>query len=113
MEERQQRIPLVRRIAGGGDDQVGIGAGLTGMLAGKGSFNVPAHTMLTVLFDQSYNTVAYPELTVSGGKNATIRLSYAESLVDKNGRKGDRGVIEGKELRGNYDVFVADGYKDR
>jgi alpha-L-rhamnosidase len=108
MEERQQRIPLVRRIVGGGD-QAGIGAGLTGMLAGKGSFNVAAHTMLTVLFDQSYNTVAYPELTISGGKGAAIRLSYAESLVDKNGQKGDRGAIEGKELRGNYDVFVADG----
>jgi inosine-uridine nucleoside N-ribohydrolase len=108
MEERQQRIGLVRRIAGSVDRDV-VGAAMTGMLAGRGSFSVPAHTTLTVLLDQTYNTVAYPELTVSGGKGATIRLTYAESLFDKDGQKGDRGVIEGKEIRGNYDVFMPDG----
>ena len=29
------------------------------------------------------------------------------------GQKGDRGVIEGKVIRGNYDVFVADGGERR
>jgi len=107
MEERLQRISQVRRIAGG--DQAVIGAGMKGMLGGKGSFGVPAHTTMTVLLDQTYNTVAYPELTLSGGKAATIRLTYAESLVDKGGQKGNRGEIAGKEIKGNYDVFTADG----
>ncbi|HET6255432.1 MAG TPA: nucleoside hydrolase [Puia sp.] len=114
MEERQQRIPLVRRWTGGGrgtedTGRSAVDEGMKNMLAGKGAFVIPAHTTLTVLLDQTYNTVAYPELTVSGGKGAAIRLIYAESLVDKDGRKGDRGVIEGKEIRGNYDVFEADG----
>ena len=42
------------------------------MLGGKGAFSVSAHTTITVLLDQTYNTVAYPELTVSGGKGAAI-----------------------------------------
>ncbi len=107
MEEKQQRIPQVRRIEGG--DQQTILAGLKGMLGGKGAFSVPAHTTMSVLLDQTYNTVAYPELTVSGGGGTSIKLTYAESLFDKNGQKGDRGAIDGKEIRGNYDVFMPDG----
>ena len=59
--------------------------------------------------DQTFNTVAYPELTVSGGGGTSIKLTYAELLFDKNGQKGDRGAIDGKEIRGNYDVFMPDG----
>ncbi|HUB62232.1 MAG TPA: family 78 glycoside hydrolase catalytic domain [Puia sp.] len=142
MEERQQRIPLVRRWAempgggelpggsetpggretrggsetrggrqtpGGLEDSAAIRLGIMGMLAGRGAFTIPARTTFRILLDQTYNTVAYPEMTVSGGKGAAIRLSYAEALVDKNGQKGDRGEITGKELRGDYDVYVADG----
>jgi alpha-L-rhamnosidase len=96
MEERQQRIPVICR-------------GVIGMFGGGRSVAIPAHATTSILLDQTYNTVAYPELTVSGGKGSVIRLSYAEALVDKNGNKGNRGETEGKELRGNYDVYVADG----
>jgi len=137
MEERLRRIPLVRRweempgnngaggaagfggaAAGGRAAEVGVGVTEVGvrateLLAGGKSFGVAAHTKLTLLLDQTYNTVAYPELTVSGGKGAIIRLTYAESLVDKGGQKGDRGVIDGKEIRGNYDVYIADGGASR
>jgi alpha-L-rhamnosidase len=107
MEERQQRIPQVRRVSGG--DQQVMPEGLTAMLGGKGSISIPAHTTMSVLMDQTYNTVAYPELTVTGGKGANIRLTYAESLFGKDGQKGDRDAIEGKDIRGNYDVFIPDG----
>jgi hypothetical protein len=82
---------------------------MVNMLNGNGPITLTAHASYTVLLDQTYNTVAYPELTVSAGRGGTIRLTYAESLFDKNGQKGDRGEVAGKEMRGNYDVFHPDG----
>ena len=49
---------------------------------------------------------------VNGGKQSLITLRYAESLVKVNGRsfdKGDRDVIEGKDLIAYKDVFLPDG----
>jgi hypothetical protein len=113
MEERLQRIPVICRwqqTSSGPRGRLQWGAvGNTDLFGGSRSASFPAHTTATILLDQTYNTVAYPELTVSGGKGASIRLTYAESLVDKDGQKGNRGETLGKEIRGNYDVFVADG----
>jgi len=46
------------------------------------AFSVPAHSKVTLLIDNSHLTTAYPELTVSGGRDARIRLTYAEALFD-------------------------------
>jgi alpha-L-rhamnosidase len=71
---------------------------------------VAARSKASVLLDQDHLTTAYPELTVSGGRGATITLRYAEALLEPGGkRKGNRDDVEGKELRGARDVFVADG----
>jgi alpha-L-rhamnosidase len=73
------------------------------------AFSVPAHTQAAVLLDASHLTTAYPELTVSGGLGATIRLTYAEALYDSNGNKGNRNEIAGKHIVGVHDEFVTDG----
>jgi len=75
-------------------------------------FFTPAKT-ISLLYDQTFNTVAYPTMIISGGKDAIIKITYAESLFDANGAKGNRSVIEGKTIKGNYDVFVADGSSHR
>jgi len=67
---------------------------------GFAPFTVPAHSSASVLFDQGCLTNAYPQLTVSGGKDARVRLSYAEGLRDPKTGKGNRNEIEGKELIG-------------
>ena len=59
--------------------------------------------------DQSFNTIGYPEILVSGGKGSSVKLTYAEALFDKNHQKGNRNEIEGKEIEGNYDLFQPDG----
>lgn len=100
MEESLQRIAAVRRIKG-----VEVPAGF---LAGKEALTIPAHTTASILLDQSFNTVAYPEITLSGGKGAVIKLTYAEALF-RNGQKGNRNETEGREIMGNYDVFEPDG----
>ncbi len=101
MEESLQRIPTVRRATG---MQVS-----SDFLTGKKPLQIPANKKISILLDQSFNTVAYPELLVSGGKGATITLTYAEALFDKDRKKGNRNEIDGKEIAGNYDIFQPDG----
>ena len=100
MEEKQQRIVTYRRMKGMTD---------AGFIKGTHPVTIPAHTTAMVLLDQTYNTVAYPQLTVSKGNSAVIKLTYAEALFDTAGHKGNRNEIEGKTIIGNYDVFVPDG----
>lgn len=105
MEESMQRLKEVRRTEGVQVSQA--------FLNGKEVLTIPANTKVSILLDQSYNTVAYPQLLVSKGKGASIKLSYAETLFDNKGQKGNRNVVEGKELIGNYDIFKPDGGRQR
>jgi len=76
---------------------------------GEGSFTIPANTKATLLFDHGTLTTAYPRIAVEGGDGASIKLIYAESLRDSQKEKGHRDEIEGKEIYGFHDIFVADG----
>jgi hypothetical protein len=100
MEQSQQRLATVRRFSG--LDKV------SSFLTGKDPLSIPAGKKVSILIDQSHNTLAYPELIVSKGKGATIKISYAEALF-RDGKKGNRNDIEGRELIGNYDLFEPDG----
>jgi alpha-L-rhamnosidase len=73
---------------------------------------VPAHTTATMLFDQGFLTNAFVTLNFSKGKNAAIKLTYAESMFVslKNGIvKGNRNDVEGKIFAGRKDSIIADG----
>jgi alpha-L-rhamnosidase len=72
-------------------------------------FEVPAHSKVTLLLDSSHLTTAYPELTASGGAKSTIRLTYAEALINGAGEKGNRNEIDGKHIFGIFDEFLPDG----
>jgi hypothetical protein len=69
----------------------------------------PANSEASLLLDQAHLTTADPELLVSGGKGATIRLRYAEKLRGPKRVAGNRNEIDGKEIAGNEDLFVAGG----
>lgn len=105
MEETMQRMVAIRRGKGLRTNDF--------LLQGKKPLIIPAHTKGSFLVDQSFETVAYPVLKVSGGKGASVRLTYSEALVDSNFEKGNRNDIAGKEIKGLYDVFYPDGGKDR
>ena len=98
MEEKVER-PMVARTAQGIE------------WSGKGT--AAAGTKATLLLDQTYLTTAYPELTVSGGKGAVVRLRYAEALFTNSREKGNRNQVEGKNFIGNYDEFTLDGGSHR
>ncbi|MGN6533317.1 MAG: alpha-L-rhamnosidase-related protein, partial [Ginsengibacter sp.] len=105
MEERMQRMNMVARTEGMNVN--------SNFLKGNAPLKVPAHSHEKILIDQSFETVGYPVLKVSGGKNSNVKLTYAEALFDKNGHKGNRNEIEGKTIIGLFDVFYPDGEKGR
>ncbi len=80
----------------------------------KGSLVIPANSKASILIDQSYETLGYPEMIVSGGKDSKIRVMYAENLVvNHKSPKGNRNDIAGKYMVGIKDVFIPDGGKSR
>jgi len=105
MEEKMQRMDAVRRVEG-----IKINSDF---LKGNAPLKIPAHSIEKILIDQSFETVGYPVLKISGGKNSMVKLTYAEALFDKNGHKGNRNEIEGKSIKGLFDIFYPDGEKER
>lgn len=62
-----------------------------------GSVTIPANTRRRLIVDLENYYCAYPELVVSGGEAATVRLNWQESLfVDTTWNKGNRDEVEGK-----------------
>ena len=87
---------------------------LSALLSG-GNAVIPAGTAFTAYWDLEDYYCYYPELVMSGGKGARVRLSYAEALVDANGKKGDRRAFDGMKVDERshmYDTFVGDGRAD-
>lgn len=75
---------------------------------------VAARQKATLLLDHDQLTTGYPELVVSGGSGATVRLQYAEALyVPGTREKGNRDEVEGKEFVGPGDLFLPDGGRER
>ncbi len=105
LEQAPQQFTAVRRISGG--------ALPDGFLTGKSQWTIPSDTKIIILFDQGNLTTGYPELLVSGGKGSSIKLTYAESLFDSKGLKGNRNEIDGKSILGYSDYFLPDGNSAR
>jgi len=106
MENTPQRLARVVRVVYKGG--AAAGTVTAAFLQGKAPVNIPAKAHAQILFDQSYLTTAYPELTVRGGRGATVTLTYAEALW-KGREKGNRNETEGKEILGYSDEFRPDG----
>ena len=104
--------PMEMTLSSAGHVVRSSGADTSGGFPDK-AFTVQGHSKATVLIDNSYLTTAYPELTVSGGLGATVRLTYAEALVDNKGEKRNRNEIVGKHIQGIFDEFLPDGGRNR
>ena len=74
-----------------------------------GPLEIPANSHVTLLLDNRLLQTAYPELTVSGGKDAEISVTYSEALYDAHGDKGNRNEIEGRHIEGITDQFISGG----
>jgi hypothetical protein len=76
-------------------------------------FTIPASSAVTILLDQSHLTNAYPNLIFSNGKNATISISYAETMYPKFPVKGNRNETTGMQFFGRTDSLISDGTNDQ
>ncbi|CAN5570473.1 hypothetical protein BH11ARM2_BH11ARM2_14180 [soil metagenome] len=83
---------------------------------------VPARARRRVLIDLDDYVCAFPELTLSGGHGASVRVHWQESLFDSESSiaKGDRDATEGKFFStiwewqdGIGDTFLTDGGSKR
>lgn len=106
MEQKEEPIAGIVRLTG-------LPASIIPTFERDGEIHVPANTRATILFDVRALTIAYPEITFSGGAHGRVRITYAESLFDAKGLKGNRDQVDGKRIRGYYDVFLPDGGENR
>jgi hypothetical protein len=80
---------------------------------GDKPIEVPSNSSHSILIDQGVVTLGYPCLTLSGGKDAHIKIIYSEALYDDENHKGNRNEIEGKVIKGISDIYVMDGGQNR
>jgi hypothetical protein len=83
-------------------------------LAGADAFpgkpiTIAANSHAKILLRRAAMISAYPELTVSGGAGATIKLTYAEALYDAQMKKADRDLVDDRQALGIFDTFLPDG----
>ncbi|MEM1444472.1 MAG: alpha-L-rhamnosidase C-terminal domain-containing protein [Planctomycetota bacterium] len=83
------------------------------MLDSAQAVTVPAQTTCSVLIDWNEYVCAYPSLTLRGGRDAEVRLDWAEALhvepEEWSVRKAHRDAIGGLCFNGRGDTFIADG----
>jgi len=85
-----------------------------GFIKDSEKLTIPPNHKVSILIDQSYETLGYPEMMVSGGKSSKIQAMYSENLIIKNqAPKGNRNEIEGKRMVGIKDIFIPDGGEHR
>ncbi|MDW7690671.1 family 78 glycoside hydrolase catalytic domain [Flammeovirgaceae bacterium SG7u.111] len=105
LEEKVERFAKIARSAGIKSDE--------GFLKGEGTLIIPTRSRVTLLLDMGVETVGYPELLVSKGKDSEIKVTYAEALYDENQQKGNRNEVKGRKIIGYHDAFLPDGGEDR
>jgi len=70
---------------------------------------IPPHTTAKLLLQRDVMVTAYPQLDVTGGKGATIKVKWAEALYDAKRLKGDRNEVADRQPIGIWDTFRPDG----
>ena len=88
-----------------------LAAAWDAMLRGEAPVQVPANSAVRVIVDLENYYCAFPELTLSGGKDAVASVRWAESLYEDAPahRKGHRDEVEGKVFVGIGDTFEPAG----
>jgi len=97
-------------------------AGWSRLLVGD-ALTIPPHTRRRVLIDLGRYACAYSHLQTSGGRDALVRIRWAEALFQFDPRtgkrptdslvKGDRNEIAGRVMVGYGDAFITDGGSQR
>ncbi|MEN8124627.1 MAG: alpha-L-rhamnosidase N-terminal domain-containing protein [Bacteroidota bacterium] len=104
MEESEQRFGKIARAEG---------MKITdNFIKGAGSLIIPPNKKVIILIDQKHHTIGHPEMIYSKGKESKIKITYSEAMYDKDWKKGNRNIVEGKHILGYYDIIYPDGSED-
>lgn len=76
---------------------------------GGAALQIPPHRKLRAIVDLENYFTFYPRLIVSGGRDALLRLHWAEHLNNPNGQNGSNDIIENKNFKGIGESFTLDG----
>ena len=101
MEQKEERIPDLLEVKGIDYDLSKYDYKLNMM--------IPPNQHVEILLDMQTMTMGFPQLSVSNGRNSVIKVQYQEALFNADGTKQNRSEWQGKEMKGYYDIFVADG----
>ncbi len=82
-------------------------------LQGGRQITIPPNTTASFLIDNKVISIGYPQLDFSNGKNAIVKITYAENLFLSNKEKGHRDSIDGQFIVGYHDFLIPDGSVDR
>ena len=86
-----------------------------GLPASESPLTIPADREISLLLDFKNYLCGYPEITVSGGRDARVEFLWAESLIlpgtetSPRQKKGRRDEVAGKCFYGFGDVWILNG----
>ncbi|CAN5144232.1 hypothetical protein BH09BAC3_BH09BAC3_24910 [soil metagenome] len=84
----------------------------TGNVSMKDSFSpftIAANQKVSILLDQAQLTTAFPEFIISKGNGSEIKVTYAEVVTNDLKNIGHRDSINGRAIKGVFDLFYPDG----
>lgn len=105
MEEFDQQFKSIRKSS--------VNSNIDKLPNKSNPITIPANARHTILLDQGFLTNAYPILNYSNGRDAEIKMTYAESLFINDNEKGNRNDVEGKFIKGNSDIILSNGIDDQ
>lgn len=106
LKEKLQRFQRIARCDG---IEVPVG-----FLNGNTPLNIPSNKKVSILIDQTFMTIGFPEIILSGGKGALLHVGYAETLYEADRKsKGNRNDLTDKVFIGIKDVISCDGGDNR
>ena len=74
---------------------------------GENILTIPPNSQrISIVLDQGELVSAYPKITLSGGAGASLTVTYAEALVDKDGEKAHRDSVAGRFMEGFHDIIL-------
>lgn len=80
---------------------------------GQKAITIPANSTHSILMDVGYETIGYPKLDLSKGKNSEVLVTYSEALYGEGNLKGNRNDLDGKVIKGIHDHYTMDGGDSR